>query len=101
MDRDSVVEESDGNETLNWSDELEVLDEYVKNRQKLVKMVSQSENMWDVHLGSVMAMKQQTELDKWKDHHIHSGPYQVGSKAKEFGKQEIENMLSSAIIDLA
>lgn len=74
VDRHKAVKVSDRNANLNLQDESHVTIKYAAYRHKVVEMLGQFQNMWDIHLGSIKAVQKRTELKKSKDCPRHSAP---------------------------
>lgn len=89
VDRQNAVEQLDEILKTDSCKGITVPKEYYAYIDKLFNMLTKFESMWDGHLNSIKAVPHQIELEKTDERPLHSVPYGLGSKEREFDNQEV------------
>lgn len=64
-------------------------------------MLTEIEGLWDGHLGRINVADHRTELFEDTAKPVHRILYRTGPKTREFGKNEIDEMLAQKVIEPA
>lgn len=74
-------------------------EEYSSYRDKFINMLTEFEHMWNVPLAFLQKKPPRFEVEKTDSQPVHSASYNVGPKAWESEKKEINRMLDIDVIE--
>lgn len=96
-----VEAKDDLNLKLDWKSKTQLSDDYAEYRDQLLSMLSEFQFIQDGQLGQLNIAKHRIELTNENILPIHSAPYRVGPKAREFEKAKINKMFLIKFIEPA
>ena len=81
-----------------WTEELQIGDEYQERRSEIIDTLSPFQSMWDGHLGHVKDVKHRITLtENARPYFQH--PYRAGPDMREAERTEIQRMLQLDVIE--
>lgn len=83
-----------------WNNEINFNEDYSDLREEFLDMMWEFPGMWEYRLGAVRKLKNSIETDLSDDRTIRSATYSAENKAREFKKEEIEQLVSMNAAEL-
>lgn len=76
-----------------WRSSINIPDDYASYREDIDDMFEPFKSMWDGHFGHITSATHRVVLDPPATMPTHFVPYRAGQKARDFKRNEVENML--------